>query len=176
MRFTEIRLSGAYVIELEPRQDARGFFARAFCRREFEAYGLNPRIAQANVALSHARGTLRGLHYQVAPFEETKVVRCTRGSVFDVMVDLRPGSPTYCQWVGEELSAASRRMLYVPAGFAHGYQTLEDDTELFYLVSECYSPEHERGVRWNDSAFGIRWPLAEPIVSPKDQAFPDFRT
>ena len=172
--FTELDARGAFVIDLDPRRDDRGFFARAFCQREFGNLGLATTVAQANIGHSRLRGTLRGLHYQTPPFAEAKLVRCTRGSVYDVMIDLRPGSPTFMRWVGFELSAAGHRMLYVPEGFAHGHQALEDESEVFYLVSQPFAPEHERGVRWNDPAFGIGWPIADPILSPKDRAFPDF--
>jgi dTDP-4-dehydrorhamnose 3,5-epimerase len=175
MIFSPTRIREAMVVEIEPRADERGLFARGFCRKEFEAHGLNPDVAQANIGLSRRRGTLRGLHYQIPPNAETKLVRCTAGAVFDVIVDLRPESASYKQWVGVELTAANRRMLYVPAGCAHGYLALADDTEVFYLVSEFYSPGAERGLRWNDPAFRIEWPITEDLrISDKDRSWPDW--
>ena len=143
-----------------------------FCRREFEQNGLNPDVAQSSVARNVRRGTLRGMHYQVAPYEETKLIRCITGSIFDVVVDLRPNSPTFRRWQGLELEASTGGMIYVPRGFAHGYQTLAEATEIMYLTSQFYQPSHERGVRWNDPALAIRWPIAEPILSEKDRAHP----
>lgn len=174
MIFKEISLKGAYVIELEKLQDERGFFARAWCQREFENHGLTARIAQANISYNAKRGTLRGMHYQAAPHEEMKLVRCTKGAIFDVIVDLRKDSPTYLQWIGVELAADSHRMLYVPENFAHGFQTLEDDTEVTYQVSQFYTPASERGIRWNDPAIGIEWPQAPTIMSEKDRSWPGF--
>lgn len=175
MIFTETELKGAFVIEMERREDERGFFARAFSQDDFDAHGLNPRVSQCNIALSRRKGILRGLHYQTAPYAEAKLVRCTRGAIFDVMVDLRRESPSALQWFGVELTEHNRKMLYVPEGFAHGYQALADNAEVFYQVSEPYHPECERGARWNDPAFGIQWPLPDPILSAKDQAFPDYK-
>lgn len=174
MIFSETQLPGAYVIELEKRGDARGFFARAFCQREFAAHGLMTHIAQTNVSFSQTRGTLRGMHYQAAPYAEAKLVRCTRGSILDVIVDLRPESPACKKWLGVELTAANYRMLYVPEGFAHGFITLEDCVEVTYQVSQFYTPEAERGVRWDDPAFGIEWPLAPAVISDKDSHWPDY--
>jgi dTDP-4-dehydrorhamnose 3,5-epimerase len=174
MKFQPLSLNGAYMIEPEPVADERGMFARTFCGREFDARGLDARIAQCSTSYNRRRGTLRGMHYQGAPFAEAKLVRCVRGAIHDVIIDLRPDSATRMQWTALELNAANRRMLYVPAGFAHGFQTLMDDSEVFYQISEWYSPEYARGVRWNDDAFGIRWPLADPIVSYKDRSYPDF--
>lgn len=175
MIFTETKLKGAFIIEIEKRGDERGFFARAWCQREFEAHGLNMRWIQANLAFSRRRGTLRGLHYQIAPYGEAKLMSCIRGAIYDVIVDLRPQSPTCKQWLGVELTADSHKMLYVPAGFAHGYQTLVDNTETFYPVSQFYAPEFEGGVRWNDPAFGIEWPeVDERIISGKDKNWPDY--
>ncbi|MDQ6699160.1 MAG: dTDP-4-dehydrorhamnose 3,5-epimerase [Acidobacteriota bacterium] len=174
MNFLPTQLEGAYLIQHRKIEDDRGFFARSFCAREFQEHRLEHRLAQANISCNAAAGTLRGMHYQTAPSEEVKVVRCTRGKLFDVIIDLRKESPTYCKWQGFELSESNRDMLYVPRGFAHGYQTLEPNTEIFYLVTEFYSPAHERGVRWNDSAFEIAWPLRDPLVSPKDAALPDY--
>jgi dTDP-4-dehydrorhamnose 3,5-epimerase len=174
MIFTETPLRGAYLIDLEKRGDDRGFFARAFCEREFGALGLATRFVQVNNSLSAQRGTLRGMHYQLAPKAETKVVRCVRGSLHDVVLDLRPGSPTFGRSFGAELSAENRRMMYVPKGCAHGFVTLTDDTEAVYLVDEFYSPEHERGVRWNDPRFSIPWPIEPRVLSDKDRNARDF--
>jgi dTDP-4-dehydrorhamnose 3,5-epimerase len=175
MIFTDTPLTGAKLVELEKRGDDRGFFARLWCRHEFEASGIEMPLAQVNNSSSRQRGTLRGLHYQAEPRGEAKLLRCIRGSVYDVIVDLRPSSPTYMRWFGVELTACNRAMLYVPEGFAHGYLALEDDTEVIYFVSEFYSPEHERGVRHDDPAFGIEWPIPVEIVSDKDRGWPDFR-
>lgn len=175
MIFSETELQGAFVVELEPRHDERGFFARAWCRNEFEDNGLTGRLAQCNISFNHEAGTLRGMHYQVPPHEEVKLIRCTRGAIFDVIVDLRPDSTTFRNWIGVELTAENRHALYVPEGFAHGYQTLVDATETFYQVSAFYSPEAERGVRWDDPAFGIEWPpTRRRIISDKDRSWPDF--
>lgn len=175
MKFTQTKLKGAYIIELEKLEDNRGFFARAWCEKEFKAQGLSENIVQANVAFNKQKGILRGMHRQIHPAEEVKLVRCTRGSVFDAIVDLRQQSETYKQWIGVELTAENHKALYVPEGFGHGYLTLEDNSEVFYQVSRFYSPEHERGVRWNDPAFGIEWPeMDEYLISDKDQAWPDF--
>jgi dTDP-4-dehydrorhamnose 3,5-epimerase len=173
--FTETELAGAFVIDLERREDPRGFFARAWCADEFSEHGLNTRLVQANLSFNDQAGTVRGMHFQREPAAEAKVIRATRGAIFDAIIDLRPDSPTYKRWIGVELSADNRRALYVPEGFAHGYQTLVPDTETFYLVSEFYTPEAEGGVRWNDPAFGIEWPSPErPILSDKDANWPDF--
>jgi dTDP-4-dehydrorhamnose 3,5-epimerase len=174
MIFKETDLKGAYIIEIEPRQDERGYFARSFCQNEFKEKSLNPCVAQSNASYSKKKGTLRGLHYQVAPYEEAKLIRCTRGAIFDVIIDLRPQSPTFCQWFAAELSEENCKMLYVPEGFAHGYQVLKDETSVFYQVSEFYHPECERGVRWDDSSFGIKWPISKAIISLKDRQLPDF--
>ena len=174
MRFTPLPLPGAYVLDLEPLTDERGFFARTFCRDEFRAHGLNPELVQCSVSYNLRGGTLRGMHYQAAPDAEAKLVRCTRGAIYDVLLDLRPNSPTYLQWTAVELTAANRSLAYIPEGLAHGFQTLEDDTEVFYQMSHPYVPGAARGVRWNDPAFAIDWPLAERILSAKDQAYPDF--
>jgi dTDP-4-dehydrorhamnose 3,5-epimerase len=159
---------------MEKHADHRGFFARTFCEREFECHGLNPRYVQCSVSFNLCAGTLRGMHFQVAPFEEAKLVRCSRGSIYDVIIDLRPESPTFKQHFGLELSAENGKMLYVPEGFAHGFQTLEDNTEIFYQISQFYSPEHARGVRWNDPSFGIKWPAAERTILERDQSYADF--
>jgi len=172
--FTETKLAGAFVIEPERRTDQRGFFARTFCQQEFGAHGLNAQVAQCNVSFNKRKGTLRGMHYQAAPFAEAKLVRCTSGSLYDVIIDLRPSSATFKQYFAVELSAENRRMLYIPEDFAHGFQTLQDDTEVFYQMAQRYSAEHARGVRWNDPAFGIAWPEGERIIIERDQNYPDF--
>jgi dTDP-4-dehydrorhamnose 3,5-epimerase len=174
MKFHPTTLKGAYTIEPERRGDDRGFFARVFCQNEFGATGLTPQIVQANNSLSAKKGTLRGLHYQLAPKAEVKVVRCIRGALWDVIVDLRPDSPTFTQWFGAELNAENRLMMYVPKGFAHAVLTLTDDAEALYLVSEFYAPEQERGLRWNDPKFKIDWPIEPSEISPKDAQWPDF--
>ena len=174
MKFLPTPLAGAYLIDLEKRGDERGFFARAFCRREFAEIGLETEFVQINNSLSATRGTLRGMHYQLEPAAEVKLVRCVAGALWDVILDLRPGSATVGRWFGAELSAQSRRMMYAPKGFAHGFVTLADDTEAFYLVSAFYAPDLERGVRWNDPHFGIEWPLAPAVISDKDRDRPDF--
>ena len=171
MKFLPTPLAGAYLIELEQLDDERGFFARSFCQNEFKAHGLDPVVAQCNVSFNRRRGTLRGLHYQAAPHAEAKLVRCTRGAVWDVIVDLRKGSLTVRQWHAAELTAENRRALYVPAGFAHGFQTLADDTEVLYQMSEFYHPESARGVRWDDPALGIDWPVPDPILSNRDRSY-----
>ena len=175
MIFTETKLKGAYIIEPERLEDTRGFFARAWCKKEFEAHGLNSGLVQCNISFNKNRGTLRGMHYQTTPHEETKLVRCTRGVIYDVIVDLRPDSATYLEWIGVELTSDNRKMLYVPEEFAHGYLTLTHNTEVFYQVSQFYSQESEGGVRWNDPAFGIEWPETENIiVSEKDRDWPNY--
>ena len=172
MIFNETKLKGAYVIDIEPLEDERGFFARSFCRKEFEERGLNPCIVQCNISFNKKKGTVRGMHYQAAPHEEAKLVSCIGGAIYDVIVDLRPDSSTYCQWVAVELSSQNHKMLYIPEGFAHGFQTLEDNTEVFYQMSEFYHPECARGIRWDDPAFGIEWPLMEKIISTRDCLHP----
>ena len=172
MIFEETTLKDAYIIQLEVLKDVRGFFARSFCREEFEKYGLNPCVVQCNISFNKNKGTLRGMHYQVAPHEEAKLVRCTRGTIYDAIIDLRSQSPTFKQWFGVKLSADNRDMLYIPEGFAHGYQALEDNTEVFYQVSESYHPESAQGVRWDDPSFGIEWPLGQPTLSTKDSSWP----
>jgi len=174
--FIATALPGAFVIEPEPASDSRGLFARTWCRRELAARGLDTELAQCSTSFNKRKGTLRGMHYQAAPFPETKIVRCTRGAIHDVIIDLRPDSPTYTRHVAVVLTAEDRKALYVPKGFAHGFQTLEDDTEVFYQISEFYSPEHSRGVRWNDPAFGIAWPDDERTMSERDRGYPDFRS
>lgn len=174
MKFLPTRLAGACVIELDRLEDERGFFARSFCRDEFAAHGLKSSFVQCNISFNARRGTLRGLHYQASPYEEAKLVRCTRGAIFDVIVDIRKRSDTYGQWIGMELTAENRRMLYVPEGYAHGFQTLEDASEVFYQMSDVFRPEASRGVRWNDPALGIDWPLPDPTVSARDSGYLDF--
>jgi dTDP-4-dehydrorhamnose 3,5-epimerase len=174
MIFKETRLKGAYIIEIEPLEDERGFFARTWCQREFQAHGLNPRLVQCSISFNKKKGTLRGMHYQVAPYEEAKLVSCVRGAIYDVIIDLRPNSPTCSQWLAVELSSENNNMIYVPKGFAHGFQTLEDDTEVFYQISEFYHPEASRGVRWNDPAFRIVWPNDIIVISDKDRGYLDF--
>ena len=175
MIFEKTKLKGAYVITLEKRKDERGFFARSFCRREFEQHGLNAKIAQCNLSFSKKAGTLRGMHYQIKPYQETKLLSCIRGAIYDVIIDIRPDSPAYKKWFGLELRADDYKMIYVPEGFAHGFQTLRDDTTVYYMVSEFYAPEYERGVRWDDPTFGIVWPYAVPtIISERDKSYEDF--
>jgi len=174
MIFTETKLPGAFIIDLQPIADSRGFFARSWSAEEFAERGLNTRILQANVSFNKTKGTLRGMHRQAQPFAEVKLVRCTRGAIYDVAIDLRPDSPTYMQWTSVELSADNRRMFYIPEDFAHGFQTLEDDTEINYQVSQVYTPTAERGIRFDDSAFDIAWPLPVTVMSDKDRAWPDF--
>ena len=175
MIFTETKLKGTFIIEPEKLLDSRGFFARTWGEKEFKAHGLNPRIAQCSVSLNKWSGTLRGMHYQVAPHEEAKLVRCTRGSVYDVVIDLRPDSLTFKQWIAVTLTADNQKMLYIPEGFAHGFQTLEDGTEVFYQISESYSLDYAMGVRWNDPAFGFQWPEVNyRIMSTRDLEYQDF--
>jgi dTDP-4-dehydrorhamnose 3,5-epimerase len=171
MIFTETKLKGAFIIDIERREDSRGFFARAFCQHEFEAHGLKPLIAQANVAFNHKKGTLRGMHFQFPPSAETKLVRCTRGAILDIIVDLRPESPTYLQHVSVELSEDNARALYVPERFAHGYQVLHDKTETSYQVGEFYTPGSEGGLLYNDPRLGLQWPLPVAVISDKDQVW-----
>jgi len=171
MIFTETRLKGAFVIDLERREDGRGFFARTFCQKEFADHGLKPVIAQANAAFNKRKGTLRGMHFQFPPAAETKLVRATRGRILDIIVDLRPESPTFLQHVAVELGADDHRALYVPERFAHGYQALEDATETSYQVGEFYAPAHESGLRHDDPRLGLEWPLPVSVISEKDLAF-----
>lgn len=174
MLFTETKLKGPFIIEPVRLEDERGFFARTWCRQEFEAHGLKPRVAQCSLSFNRKKGTLRGMHYQVAPYEEAKLVRCTMGAIYDVILDLRPNSPTFKQWVAVELTAENRTILYVPEQFAHGFLTLEDRTEVFYHMSEFYYPECVRGIRWNDSTFNVEWPISNPILADKDCSYRDF--
>ncbi len=175
MILTETKLEGAFLIQPEKLEDERGFFARAWCRKEFQANNLDAELVQCNISFSQKKGTLRGMHYQISPHQEVKLVRCTIGAIYDVIIDLRPESSSYLRWVGVELSADTRKMLYVPKGFAHGFQTLQDNTEVFYQVSEFYAPSSERGVRWDDPAFDIQWPdIDERVISERDRRHPDF--
>jgi dTDP-4-dehydrorhamnose 3,5-epimerase len=176
MRFTETRLRGAFVIDPDRHPDERGHFARTYCEREFSTRGLNTRWVHGGLSYNRTKGTLRGLHWQVAPHEEVKLVRCARGSVHDVIVDLRPGSETLRGWIGVELSAENGRLLYVPKGFAHGFVTLADDTEVTYRISEYYHPESARGVRWDDPTLGIAWPLRPAVISARDSGLPGLAT
>ena len=177
MKFTETKLKGAFIVEMEKREDPRGFFGRAFCKKEFEALGLNGNILQANASGNPAKGTLRGMHFQNKPFEEVKMIRCTRGAVYDVIIDLRKDSPTHKQWIGVELSVENAKLLYIPEGFAHGYLTLKDDSDVFYLVTQYYAPGSDSGVRYNDPAFKIEWPKDVPIklMTDKDRNWPDYK-
>jgi len=175
MTFDETAIAGVWIIDADVFRDSRGEFVRAWMPDEFRARGLETRVAQCSIASNELRGTIRGLHYQAAPFEEAKLVRAVQGTVYDVAVDVREGSPTYRRWVGVELTAASRRMLYLPPGIAHGYQTLTDGAEVLYFVSSPYSPQHQRGIRWDDPALGIGWPLGAPTrISERDAGFPDL--
>lgn len=174
MIFTETILKGAFVIDLEPVRDERGMFARTWCQKEFEVQGINVTWVQNNISVNTRKGTLRGMHYQIAPHEEVKLVRCTTGAIYDVIVDLRPASPTYCQHVGMVLSAENRRLLYIPQKFAHGFLTLQDQTEVFYHMSEFHTPGFARGFRWDDSTFHIEWPEAINAMSEKDRSWPPF--
>ena len=174
MKFTETPLAGAYVIELEKRGDERGFFARYYCEREYAEHGLSTPFVQINNSLAVEKGTLRGMHFQLPPMAETKVVRCIRGALWDCIVDLRPNSPTFCRHFAVELSAENRTMFYVPKGFAHGFISLTDNSEALYLVDQFYAPEMERGVRYNDPMFNIDWPLEPKVISEKDSQHPDF--
>lgn len=175
MKFLQTKIQGVYEIVLEPRQDERGFFARTYCKDEFAAQGLNIDFVQENSSLSHARGTLRGMHYQLAPYAEDKFISCASGELFDVALDMRPDSPTYLNWQGFHLSAANRNKVFIPKGVAHGFQTLMDDTEIRYLVSNPYYPKAERGVRWNDPVVGIQWPLEPTVLSDKDKSWSDLK-
>ena len=174
MIFTETRLKGAFIIQPEKLEDERGFFARTWCKREFETHGLNSNLVQCNISFNKKRGTLRGMHYQVAPHEEAKLVRCTMGGIYDVIIDLMPNSKTFKQWISVELTAENRKMIYIPEGFAHSLLTLDHNTEVFYQMSEPYAPECARGVRWNDPAFDIVWPAGVAVISEKDKHYPDF--
>lgn len=175
MQFTQTNLTGVYVIKIKKLEDDRGYFGRSWCQAEFQEHGLNPSMVQMNTGFSHHRGTVRGMHYQLAPHAEAKFVRCTRGAIYDVVVDLRKASPTFGQWHGVELTADNGLMLYAPEGFAHGYQTLQNATEMYYMTSALYAPASARGVRHDDPAFGIRWPLPVSVISAADREWPAFR-
>jgi dTDP-4-dehydrorhamnose 3,5-epimerase len=172
--FTELDISGVFLLEPELHGDERGFFARIWCQEEFKRRGLNDKLVQCSVSFNAKKGTLRGMHYQVAPYREAKLIRCSHGAIYDVAIDLRPESPTFRRHVGVELSEQNRKMLYVPEGFAHGFITLRGQTEVLYHISEFWSPAHARGVRWNDPAFGIRWPTQPEIIAERDKVYPDF--
>lgn len=175
MIFKQTKLKGAYIIDIEPVRDERGFFSRSFCQKEFKKHGLNFHNNQCNLSYNEKRGTLRGMHYQITPFAEAKMVSCIRGKIYDVIIDLRSNSDTYCQWIAIELSAENCNMLYIPKGFAHGFQTLCDQTMVYYQISEYHQPKFARGIRWNDSAFNIKWPkINKRIISVKDQEYPNF--
>lgn len=174
MIFRELTLPGVVEVKMEPNRDERGFFARSWCEKEFVQHGLNPRIVQCNVSFNTRKGTLRGMHYQATPFGEAKLVRCTAGAIYDVVVDLRPQSATFKRWCAVELSAENRDMLYIPEGVAHGFLTLADNTEISYQMSEYYHPDLSRGVRWNDPAFGIDWRFPVAVISERDRTYPDF--
>lgn len=175
MILKEIVLQGAFVVDLEEKHDHRGFFARTFCGKEFEQHGLKPVVAQCNLSYNYKKGTLRGMHYQISPAAETKLIRCTKGAIYDVIIDMRPESPTFLQHFGVELSADNRRALYVPEMFAHGYQALTDDAEVVYQVGEFYTPGYERGLRYDDPFFNIQWPLKVTEISEKDMNWPLLR-
>jgi dTDP-4-dehydrorhamnose 3,5-epimerase len=174
MIFTKTALNDATIVDIEKKEDERGFFARSWCLGEFKAHGLNPKLSQCNISFNSKKGTLRGMHFQAGPHEEVKLVRCTRGSIWDVIVDLRPGSPTYKNHMSILLTQENRRMLYVPEGFAHGFLTMADDTEVFYQISKFYVPRLQRGFRWDDPAFAIAWPAEVKCISDRDRSYPDF--
>jgi dTDP-4-dehydrorhamnose 3,5-epimerase len=174
MTFHETKLQGVFEIRIEPLRDERGFFARSWCQTEFKAHGLNPALVQCNISFNGRKGTLRGMHYQLAPYAEAKLIRCTRGAIYDVIVDLRRESPTFKQWVSVVLTAERRNMAYVPEDCAHGFLTLEDDTEVLYQMSQFFSAESARGVRWDDPAFQIAWPHEIAVISERDKNYPDF--
>lgn len=177
MKFTETNLKGAFIIEFEKREDSRGFFARAFCEKEFADKGLETRIVQANASYNFKKGTLRGMHRQIVPYQEVKMIRCTRGAVYDVIIDLRKNSPTYKQWFGIELTEDNYKMLYIPEDFAHGYLTLKNKSDVIYFVTQFYQPSSESGVRYDDPAFGIKWPpgIETGLMTDKDKNWPDFK-
>jgi dTDP-4-dehydrorhamnose 3,5-epimerase len=175
MNFSETKLRGAFVIDIERREDQRGFFARAWCQKEFEAHGLVNGFVQANIGFSYKKGTVRGMHFQMNPYQEVKLVRCTMGRILDVIIDLRPESKTYRQWIGVELTADNRKMLYIPEGCAHGYQTMMDNTEVLYDTSKFYAPQHSTGVLYNDPTFKIEWPLAVEVISDADRSWPAYQ-
>lgn len=169
--FKEAKLNGAYIIQLETIEDNRGFFARAWCKKEFEEKGINSNLVQCNISYNKIKGTLRGMHYQISPYQEAKLIRCIKGAIYDVIIDLRKESKTYMQWLGVELSDSNMKALYIPEGFAHGFITLTDDTYVFYQVSEFYNPDYERGILWNDPTFNIKWPVDVKVISEKDKSW-----
>jgi dTDP-4-dehydrorhamnose 3,5-epimerase len=175
MIFNKTDFKGVFIIDLEKQTDERGFFARTWDMKKFEENGLNSKLVQCNVSFNKKKGTLRGMHYQVAPYEEAKLIRCTRGKIFDAIIDLRPESNTFKQWFGIDISDENYKMLYIPEGFAHGFQTLEDNTEVFYQMSEMYMPDYARGIRYDDGMFDIKWPITPPIISEKDRIYPSFK-
>jgi len=175
MKFHQTKLPGVFEVHIEPKADERGFFARTWCAQEFAAQGLNPALAQCSASFSTRKGTLRGIHYQEAPYREAKLVRCTQGSIYDVVVDLRRESPTFKSWIALTLSAQNRHMIYVPEGCGHGFLTLEDETEVFYQISEAFKAEASRGVRWDDPAFQVNWPAGVTVISERDRTYPDFQ-
>lgn len=174
MVFQKTKLAGVFEICVEPKRDERGFFARSWCQREFEAHGLNTQLVQCNISFNARKGTLRGMHYQAAPYPETKLIRCISGAIYDVVIDLRPDSPTFTHWIGVELTHTARNMIYVPEGCAHGFLTLEDEAEVTYQMSEFYHPELSRGVRWDDPAFQVVWPAKVDVISERDRTYPSF--
>ncbi len=176
MKFVALPVEGAFLVELEKNEDERGFFARSWCKNEFEAAGLNGNFAQCNISFNKKKNTLRSMHYQSAPYEEAKLVRCTMGAIYDVIIDLRPSSATFKKWYATELSAKNHKMLYIPKGFAHGYLTLEDNSEVFYQMSEFYHPECSKGLLWNDSAFRIKWPKGKKVITARDLEYPNFKS
>ena len=176
MRFIQTNLKGAYILEPEKLEDERGFFARTWCQQEFTDLGLDTELVQCSISFNKKKGTLRGMHWQLPPYAETKLVRCTKGAIYDVIVDLRKDSPTFLQWIAAELTAENRKALYVPKGFAHGFQTLEDNTEVLYQISEFYAPDYARGFRWNDPTFQINWPLEVSTISIKDKEYEDYNS
>jgi dTDP-4-dehydrorhamnose 3,5-epimerase len=174
MIFTKLNLEGAYLIQIQRHEDERGFFARSWCQREFSEHGLNPRLVQCNLSYNKKLGTLRGMHYQDTPFQEAKVVSCISGAIYDVIIDIRPGSPTFKEYLGITIDAQTHDMLYVPEGFAHGFLTLADETLVFYQMSEFYAPDYARGFRWNDPAFKVKWPAKVQVISSRDANYPDY--
>lgn len=174
VKFTETSLCGAYILDIEPIEDERGFFARSWCIDEFKQHGLNSQLAQCNISFNHKKGTLRGMHYQIKPHEETKIVRCTHGALYDVIIDIRSQSPTYKKWFGIELTQENHRAIYIPEGFAHGFQTLEDNTEVLYMMSALYHAESARGISWDDPNIAIQWPLVITAISKRDLSYPAF--
>ena len=175
MIFTETKLKGAFVIDPERLEDERGFFARSWCQKEFKDHGIDTGFVQCNISFNRKKGTLRGLHYQAPPYEEAKLVRCTMGAIFDVIIDIRPESTTYKQWLSVDLTAENRRIVYIPAGFCHGFLTRMEDTEVFYQMSAFYAPGYGRGIRWNDPVFGIQWPEEVNVISDQDKSYQDFK-